>query len=90
MGVNLRKYLPGRCRWSLIGEDYGGFDLAERDRPVFSQELFFFLVGNLSEAVFLIEFDRPGCVGPGADEDGFCCQGSKVLEELATDAFVPC
>ena len=58
-------------RWDLIGEDDGGFDLAEGDGPVFTEEEFFFVGGDEVEAVFLVEVDGPGGGGPGADEDRF-------------------
>lgn len=75
-------------RWDLIGEDDGGFDLAEGDGPVFTEEEFFFVGGDEVEAVFFVEVDGPGGGRPGADEDGCSGQGGEVGEEEAADAFV--
>ena len=55
----------------MVGKDDGGFDLAEGDGPVFTEEEFFLVGGDEVEAVFFVEVDGPGGGGPGADEDWF-------------------
>jgi len=73
---SLRSVIGGARGPVGSGEDYGGFDLAGGDGPIFFEEAFFFGGRDDAEAVAFIEMDGPGGVGPGADQDG---SGGELL-----------
>lgn len=76
--------LVGPC---FVCEHDRGIDLANRDCPVFAQQAFLVRLADEREAVALVERDRPGGGGPGADEDGLLGLFRDVAQEFGAGAF---
>src|SRR5512139_947248 len=64
----LRLLLPRQP--PLIGQDHGRLDLPLGNGPVGPEQPIFLLWGYPAKPVLLIEANRPGGIGPGAEENG--------------------
>jgi hypothetical protein len=71
-----------------IREDYGGFDLAVRYGPILFEQPVFFVGRYDLKAVSFVETDRPGCVRPGADQDGIVGHLAQVREQKRSDSLL--